>query len=160
MTTRARKTTIAHMQRLVASAALVTNVACDHACGGYAVVDPMPTPARVPGVAASIVATVVFSEAGTTIILELKDPTFPGVTLAAKTTSDASGYSVSGGRVVDARATADGMRFELDPSSGRGALYMELEVAGTDAGGMVEATVTWGSAADGGRSLSVSLSDR
>jgi hypothetical protein len=159
---KARKTTLAHMQRLAASAALATNVACDSTCGsGYAVVDPMPTPGRIKGNAASVHAKATFGDAGTTIVVEVEDPTTSGVTLTAMTAPDASspGYSVSGARVVDVKVTSKGLRFELEPSPSRGALYLQLEIDGVDAGA-VEAAVAWGTTADGGRSLSVTMSDR
>ncbi len=56
----ARKTTLGHMSRLMATAALASTVACSK-CGsgstggGYGVVDPMPTPARCYG--GGVVAT-------------------------------------------------------------------------------------------------------
>jgi hypothetical protein len=163
--TRARKTTLAHMQKL-AAAALLTNVACDHGCGsGYAVVDPMPTPGRVYGVASSITATASWS--GTRVVLVLKDPTatpsgsLTAVTFAAKSRPDAAtgGYSVSGGRVMSATPTSDGLRLEIEPDAGRGAFYVQLEIDGAD-GGSVEATVSWGTSPDGGRSVGVTLQDR
>jgi hypothetical protein len=157
---RARKTTVAHMKRL-AAAALVTNVAsCEHMCtSGYAVVDPMPPPARVPGVAASIVGTASFS--GARIVLELKNPTYPSATFAAKTALDAGapGYSIANGRVASTTPTTDGIRLEVEPSPGVASFYVTFDIDGTD-GGSVQATVSWGTSLDGGREVGVSLNDR
>src|SRR5277367_3103337 len=53
----ARQRTLEHMTRLLALAASTTlQPACSG--GGYAVVDPMPTPSRCQGLAAGIHATV------------------------------------------------------------------------------------------------------
>src|SRR5512143_635056 len=79
---RARDATLSHMHKLAATAALVTSVACSGKCGsstvtGYAVVDPMPRPARTTGVAVTVKASVKW--VGSRLELELKDPTMPGV---------------------------------------------------------------------------------
>jgi hypothetical protein len=153
----ARKTTLAHMQRL-AAAALVGNVAACDGCGhGYAVVDPMPTPGRVTGFASAITAHASF--AGTKIVLEVTAPGAFASTLAAGADAATPPYAVSGGRVVTTRPVSDGMELVIEPDAGRGALYVRFNLAGMDAG-TVEATVAWGTSVDGGRDVTVTMADR
>jgi len=166
MSTHTRKRTLFHMQRLAATAALVTNVACDHACGsGYAVVDPMPTPTRK--VASSMVATVTRVDGSTRIVLDVKDPTSFGATFSAKS-PDASidaglcaGLgAIVGGRIATATPTTDGLRFEIDPDAGRGSAYVMMDVDTSLGTTTVEARISWGTSLDGAPSLTVELTDR
>ncbi len=157
MTSRARKTTLAHLQRLAAAAVLT---ACDHSCGGsgYGVVDPMPRPGGGRFIAQTIVSSATFS--GSHIVVDLKDPTFPGATFAAKADGGTT-PTVSGGKIISMTPTADGLRIELEPDAGHGALYIVLDIDGLDAGsGRVEVAVSWGSSTDGGRAISSWVNDR
>ncbi len=163
MATRARQKTLAHLQKLAATAAMVGSAACNHGCGGsgYAVVDPMPTPTR--NFARFVTATVVWAEGGSRIVLEVKDPTGPGMVFSAKASQADSGLrigSANGGRIVSEAKTADGMRFELEPDPGRGAMYVDVNIDGPDGLGTVEARIDWGAGQDGGRALTVTMDDR
>ena len=163
MATRARQKTLAHLQRLAATAAMVGSAACNHGCGGsgYAVVDPMPTPTR--NFAGFVSATVTWIDGGARIVLEVKDPTAPGTVFSAKASQADSGLSIGsarGGRIVTESKTADGMRFELEPDPGRGAMYVDMNVDGPEGLGTVEARIDWGAGQDGGRALTVTMADR
>jgi len=169
---RARDATISHMHKLAATAALVTSVACSGKCGsstvtGYAVVDPMPRPARTTGVAVTVKASVKWI--GAHLELELKDPTMPGVTyvaaggprpLDAGAGDAGSGYSAIGAVVASAMRTTDGMKFVLEPDPGRGAVYLRIDVDGPDGPGVVQATVSWGATSSDAQELLVTMDDR
>lgn len=161
---RARKRTLSHLQKLAATAAVVGTAACNHGCGGgYAVVDPMPMP--TPKYSSTIIGTATWS--GARIVVELKDPTLAGASFAAKSPHDAAGDAgrgglgtALGGTITSASATADGMRFEVEPDPGRGGMSVDVEVDGPDGVHTVGANVSWGSAADGGKTLAVTMVDR
>jgi hypothetical protein len=170
---RARESTLTHMQRLAATAAIVTTAACSGKCGsstttGYAVVDPMPRPSRTTGVASTIVASVKHAaDGGPQLELEIADPTMPGVTYvaASPTPRDAGdagvGYSAIGAVVVSATRTATGMKFVMQPDPGRAAFYLRIDVDGPDGPGTVQASVSWGtSLADAHEELVVVMDDR
>ena len=161
MTSRARAGTVSHMRKLAATA-LVTTVACSSKCGstttGYAVVDPMPRPARTTNAASSIKASASFAEGGAVVVVELEEPTTLGITFAS--VDGGKGYSVLGARVVSAARTKTGMRFELEPDPGRGAVYVDLDVDGPDGPGAVRADVAWGTSASGAREIRVTMEDR
>ncbi len=170
---RARESTVAHMhkmQKLAATAALVTTVACSGKCGsstatGYAVVDPMPRPSRTTNAAFSIVASVRW--VGSRLELEVKDPTMAGVTYVsaggprpADAGDAGAGYAATGAVVESATRTSDGMRFVLAPDPGRGAVYLRLDVDGPDGPGVVQANISWGSTQADARELVVKVEDR
>ena len=163
---RARQRTLSHLQKLAATAAVLGSTACNHGCGsGYAVVDPMPMP--TPKYSTSITASATWS--GTRIVLELKDPTLAGASFAVKSPRDAGGDAggrdgglgtALGGTIASASPTADGMRFELEPDPGRGGMSVDVDVDGPDGVHTVGANVSWGSSADGGKTLGVTIVDR
>ena len=161
MTTRARQRTLSHLQKLVASAAMVGSSACSHGCGsGYAVVDPMPTPAR--HFAQFVTATVTWIDGGARILLEVKEPTEPGTMFSAKGSQADSGLTIgsaTGGRIVREELTPDGLRFELEPNPGRGAMYVSMNVDGPNGLGTVQASIDWGATADGGHAITVTMVD-
>ncbi len=157
----ARQKTISHLQRLVAGAAMVGTAACN-GCGGsgYAVVDPMPVPAR--HFAQFVTATVTWIDGGSRVVLEVKDPSQPGTRFSAKGSQADAGLTIGsavGGRIAKEELTADGMRFELDPSPGRGGMTVDMNVDGPEGLGTVQARVDWGSTTDGGRALVVTMVD-
>jgi hypothetical protein len=157
--TTSRKRTLDHLHRLTATAAILGSAACN-TCGGsgYAVVDPMPMP--TPKYSSSIAATVAWSSGR--IMLEMKDPTLAGARFSAKYPHAEAGAAIGtpvGGRVVGEGLTADGIRFELEPDPGRGAMYVSVDVDGPDGARTVEARIDWGAAADGGKSLTVVMVD-
>jgi hypothetical protein len=158
---RARRRTLSHLQKLAATAAMVGGAACNHGCGGsgYAVVDPMPMPTAKYSTA--IRGTVTWS--GTHILLELKDPTIAGASFVAKSPdgggADGGLGSAIGGTIASSSATADGMRFDLAPDPGRGEMSVNVEVDGPDGVHTVQARVDWGSTADGGKTLVVTMVD-
>jgi hypothetical protein len=157
---RARRRTLSHLRKLAATAAMVGGTACNHGCGtGYAVVDPMPMP--TPKYSTSITGTASWS--GTHVVLELKDPTLAGASFAAKSADagrDGGLGTAMGGTLVSATATADGMRFELAPDPGRGGMSVDADVDGPDGVHTVQASINWGSTADGGKTLTVTMVDR
>ena len=159
---RARKRTLAHLQKLAATAAVVGSAACNHGCGtGYAVVDPMPNP--TPKYSNAIAAKASWS--GARIVLELQDPRLAGASFSAKSPSVDGGRdgglgAATGGTIASATPTADGLRFEIEPDPGRGGVWVDVEVDGPDGVHTVRADVTWGSTPDGGRSVAVRMVDR
>ncbi len=89
-----RRKTIAHMQRLVTTAALVGTVACNRCSsttGGYAVVDPMPPPTRCPGIAGTVVAKATWLDAAhTRLEVTVQPPTLSGASFAPAVAPPAS----------------------------------------------------------------------
>ncbi len=140
---------------------MVGSAACSHGCGsGYAVVDPMPSPAR--RYAQLVTATVAWADGGARIVLDVKDPSVPSAKLSAKGSQADAGLTIgsaTGGRIVHEELTPDGARFELEPSPGRGAMHVDLNVDGADGLGTVQARIDWGATAEGGRTITVTMVD-
>jgi hypothetical protein len=111
-----RRSILAHLNALVTTVAVVGALSSEGAaCKGYAVVDPMPPPARCPGVAGTIkgTATWIDTPAGRRIEVLLERPTAPG-------TGFGDPKNASPHRWVEImEATADGdLRIVLAPSPG------------------------------------------
>ncbi len=156
----ARSSTVAHMNRLIAAATLAGTVACNKCNslpgGGYAVVDPMPSPARCPGVVYSLTAkaTISPSDAGQLITIDIDGP-------AAFDLDDAGDVhaSVSNGKLVSQSRTPTGLRFVIQPAALVGGFTLTL-ASTCDAGpASIVANVSWGTSADGGQETRVTLSE-
>ena len=155
----ARRSTVAHMNQLIAAATMVSTLACNKCnstSGGYAVVDPMPSPARCLGVAYSIKATAVLSKG--VITLDMSDPATTG---AAFQTTDAGlvDLSIGNGTLVSQTRTASGLRVLVTPSPGVGAVTVNVSVSCAAGPGTVVANVMWGTNPDGGTDVTVNLSE-
>lgn len=109
-----RRSILEHLNTLVTTVAVVGALSSEGtACRGYGVVDPMPSPALCPGVAATIKATAAWIDTPAGRRLE--------VILARPTRADASFGDAKNGaadkqRVESAEATPDGgLRFVIAP---------------------------------------------
>ena len=159
----ARDSTLSHMNRLIAAATVAGTVACNKCNslpGGYAVVDPMPSPARCPGVVYGLTtrAALVTSDAGLLISLDID-----GLT-SSKTDFDlndagALRASVSNGVVMAQSWTGTGVHFTLRPAVSVGGMTLTIAKA-CDAGpASIVANVSWGTAPDGGQEVRITLSE-
>jgi hypothetical protein len=105
-----RQRTLESLRRLAAAAGAAATISgCDP---GYGVVDPVPPPARCPGLAESIDATVARKTA-TTVVLTAGKPRFNG---AAYVTEPPA---VTGGTLVSYDVQPDSATFEIAPTSGQ-----------------------------------------
>jgi hypothetical protein len=141
MSSSVRTKTQQHLRRLVTAAAVASTVGAAEACrSGYAVVDPMPTPSRCQGAAASLSATArwIDTPAGRRIELVVAKPTSPSFAL---------------GKLAEARWGADapdettetdtGFRFVLLPKNGfEFSLAIPVRCSdGSDAGASAEVQI-------------------
>lgn len=174
----ARKSTLAHMNQMIAAATIVGTLACNKCNSltgnGYMVVDPMPPPARCPGIAGSMTATVrlVPSDAGPPLVeITLTEPTLPppvpgdgggGFTWTLVDGTTNIDVNVSMGKLVSQRRSAGTIVLLVEPTDARAAsgnVYVELPATCSAGPATVSASVYWGPG-DGGPAFSVSLSER
>lgn len=164
--TSARRSTLSHMNRLIAAATVAGTVACNKCNtipgGGYAVVDPMPPPGRCPAAAYAMAATakLVPSDGGGVLVeIELGGWTASGVDFE-RDDAGAMRALVSNGRLVSQTITPSGaIHFLLEPSATVGGLTLTLS-ATCDAGAVsIVMNASWGTAADGGKDVRVTLSE-
>jgi hypothetical protein len=161
----ARSSTLSHMNRLIAAATMVGTVACNKCNslpgGGYAVVDPMPSPARCPGTVYGMTATanLVATDGGDPILeIELTEPTSPTVVFD---TNDAGSLrvSVTNGAVVSQTRAAGKLRFVIKPLATVGGVMLTLSTSCDAGGASIVANVSWGTAPDGGKATLITLSE-
>ena len=112
----ARRSILEHLNTLVTTVAVVGALSAEGAaCKGYAVVDPMPPPARCPGVAATITgkATWIDTPAGRRLEVILTPPTRAGSSFGDPKNAAAHRW------VESAELTPEGtLRIVLAPSPG------------------------------------------
>ena len=159
----ARHSTVSHMNRLIAAATVAGTVACNKCNslpgGGYAVVDPMPSPARCPGVVYTLTSkvTLMASDGGMLVAIDVD-----GLTGSAEFDLDDAGAirtSVSNATLVSQSKTSTGVRFVVAPAATVGGLTLTLSKL-CDAGpASVVANVSWGTSADGSKEARVTLSE-
>lgn len=136
-----RDRTRAHMQKLVAVAALAAGCSKKNE-PGYGVVDPMPPPARCPGAAGAIRARATF--VGTSVLLELDFasspfPLFPKTEPQAGASTEITAHETTGSLMrMRLRHVGPGTGARVDvpltcDSSG-GGVYVELGWAVTPEG--------------------------
>ena len=126
-----RQRTMRTMERLLTAAAASALIGgCSNNKGGgdpgYGVVDPMPPPARCPGVAASIAVKATWTEgqAGLVVELRLSKPGRPDASYAAQETPQ-----VSQGKVINSSVDAGAMVLQIAPDPQ--AAYVYVNVAAT-----------------------------
>ncbi len=161
-----RNSTLAHMNRLIAAASLVGTVACNRCNslpgGGYAVVDPMPNPARCPSnvYGMSPTAKLVTTDAGQMQVeVELTSP--PGLPPPSFDADDAGALSVavSNGTLDSQSRSGTTFRFLVTPAKGVGAIALTLQVTCDAGSSAIVANVDWGTTADGGKDVRIRLSE-
>lgn len=121
-----RQRTIRTMERLLtaaAASALITGCSNNKSGGdpGYGVVDPMPPPARCPGVAASIQVTAAWKQANAGLVVEIRlsKPARPDASYAA-----GEAPSVSMGKLVGSTVDEGAMVLEMAPNPGATFAYV------------------------------------
>ena len=128
-----RQRTTRTMERLLAAAAASAMIAgCSSKGGsgsGYAVVDPMPPPARCPGVATSIDVTAAWKQGqgGLVVELRLSKPRRPDASYAP-----AEAPAVSSGKLVSSNAEAGAMALEIAPEPGVTSVYVSVGATCSD----------------------------
>jgi len=148
----------AQLSRMVVTATLAGTVACSKCSsttgGGYAVVDPMPPPAKCYGLGVVATATWVTTDAGArAIALEISDPTYSG----ASFTPDP--VNVLSGTLVSTETSPSGRKVVVVPEPGRGSVIMTLDVRCTAGPGAINISASWGSTPDGGQELTAHVTE-
>jgi hypothetical protein len=181
----ARLRTVAHMQRMLAMGTAVGAVfACgketktdgteSRGCGktkgvdpnassgggssGYAVVDPMPTPAHCPGTAAKITPVVSFESGdggALDIVLVLS---MPADMVDFKYVNDAPAY-VYGGKVVSHEVTAKGVKTRIAVEATATNASLSVKTTCNAGPGTIMANIAWAGAPKKGLVPVVSLNE-
>jgi len=136
-----RARAIDRMHRLVSLAALGAAACSSSPTGstdnGYAVVDPMPSPARCAGGAGSIRGTAAFEvgpDGKRVLVIRLAPPTDPTTSFPPADASDANQTLKSDGKGLEIRVT---------PASGALTHSVKLNVQCAEGAGFIQVDVSW-----------------
>jgi hypothetical protein len=155
----ARQRTLKTMERLIAISAASALIAGCSGSGsgdtGYGVVDPMPPPAKCPGVAGSITATATWKQGanGLFILLTLGKPGRQDAQYTAVPDS------VSGAKVTNSTQNAGAMTLELTPDAGATYVYVSVPVSCSDGSSHVSLQLEIKAGAKDGDAVPLTSSD-